>query len=99
MQILRLLRLRLRELLLRSGQLVGLILVIRQGMWELGRRVRVRLEINSVRKALRLSISNTNSRIEMRGGTDGSNGSTIYVYNPSNQLSTVISEGTFISFL
>ena len=58
-----------------------------------------RLEINSSTQALRLSNTpNTNSRIEMRGGTDGSNGSTIYVYNPSNQLSTVISEGTFSTF-
>ena len=43
---------------------------------------------------IRLSNSaNSTSRIDMRGGSDGALNSTIYLYNPSNQLATMVSDG------
>lgn len=49
--------------------------------------------------AVRIKKSSGNGRIEMFGGSDGSSASSIYMYNPSNQLSTTLSDGTYNSFL
>lgn len=48
---------------------------------------------------MRIKKSSGNGRIEMLGGSDGSSSSSIYMYNPSNQLNTTLSDGTYNSFL
>ena len=51
-----------------------------------------------VDNSFRIKTTSLNSRIEMRGGSDGTNSSSIYLYNPSNQLNTVLSDGTYNSY-
>ena len=48
---------------------------------------------------LRISSAGQNSNIQMRGGSDGTSSSSIYLYNPSNQLSTLLSDGTYNSYV
>jgi hypothetical protein len=39
------------------------------------------------------------SRVDIRGGTDGGNSSSIYLHNPAGALGAVISDGTYSSYL
>lgn len=61
--------------------------------------------IGTVNPAMSLDVNNTvqiknstgNSSIQLRGGVDGGNSSTIYMYNPAGVLKTIISDGTYTS--
>ena len=48
---------------------------------------------------LRISSAGQNSNIQMRGGSDGTNSSSLYLYNPANQLGTLLSDGTYNSYI